>query len=474
MLAMTLLVRDEIDLVDSHLDFHLPKVDLMVVTDNASTDGTLQRLRERESESDKLVVFEQSKHDFQQACWVNVMVAEAIKKGATWVVNSDVDEFWIGDIRAEIEVQQADGVNMIHVHSYFMRPTFMDDITQRNPVLRMVWREPKHRKAFTKVIHATRGFRKVAQGNYRVMMSQTVQRKEGFAEHLRILHYYEQGWSHFKKKYVRGGKAYSGTAMVGMGSHWIDKYRIFEELGEDGLLREYVNNSYVSDDLKVVQEGLVEDTSVRDALSDEKPEPEVVERKEMLPEEVLDEKLTQLEKQVGSAIESIKRQLNMSARWRDVQAGRIGSILQDIQVLRELDGKSADDRGNLRSTIGQQHNDTKRLVQELAEDIRTRFEGVKQHQDGMRRALVNIEKDMSKGFCVANDDLKAMRDEICEDTQEKLDRTKRELQGEVTRVENDAKAEAHELRESIRQIINMGFFRRLFVGKPKDGDGRTQ
>ena len=65
--------------------------------------------------------------------------------------------------------------------------------------------------------------------------------------------------------------------MKGMGSHWVDKYKIFEKFGEDGLLKEYVTNSYISNDLERIQAGLVEDTSVRDILVSDEPEPEVVE-----------------------------------------------------------------------------------------------------------------------------------------------------------------------------------------------------
>ena len=49
-LVMTLLVRDEEDIVADNLDFHLAQgVDEVIVTDNGSSDATLEILRDYEA-----------------------------------------------------------------------------------------------------------------------------------------------------------------------------------------------------------------------------------------------------------------------------------------------------------------------------------------------------------------------------------------------------------------------------------------
>ena len=92
---MTLLVRDERDIVEEHLAFHLAAgVDLVIVTDHASTDGTEEVLARYEAEGRARVIRE-PEGPFRQREWVTRMARLAASEhGADWVVNSDADEFW--------------------------------------------------------------------------------------------------------------------------------------------------------------------------------------------------------------------------------------------------------------------------------------------------------------------------------------------------------------------------------------------
>ena len=92
---MTLLVRDERDIVEQHLRFHLAAgVDLVIVTDNGSTDGTLDVL-EGYAREGAVRLLHQPPGEFRQREWVTGMARlAATDHGADWVVNSDVDEFW--------------------------------------------------------------------------------------------------------------------------------------------------------------------------------------------------------------------------------------------------------------------------------------------------------------------------------------------------------------------------------------------
>ena len=94
-LVMTLLARDEEDIVASWLDFHLNAgVDFVVATDNRSNDGTTEILERYEREGHVHLIREAGE-DLRQDEWVTRMARLAATDfGADWVINSDADEFW--------------------------------------------------------------------------------------------------------------------------------------------------------------------------------------------------------------------------------------------------------------------------------------------------------------------------------------------------------------------------------------------
>lgn len=92
---MTLLVRDEADIVDAQIAFHLHAgVDYVIAMDNGSTDGTTEIL-ERYAEAGRLHLLRESGDDMRQQEWVTRMARLAATDfEADWVINSDADEFW--------------------------------------------------------------------------------------------------------------------------------------------------------------------------------------------------------------------------------------------------------------------------------------------------------------------------------------------------------------------------------------------
>jgi len=87
--------RDAVDIVDAQIAFHLNAgVDLVLVTDHRSEDGTSDVL-ERYARSGHVSVTREESEEFRQAEWATRMARRAATEfGADWVVNSDVDEFW--------------------------------------------------------------------------------------------------------------------------------------------------------------------------------------------------------------------------------------------------------------------------------------------------------------------------------------------------------------------------------------------
>ena len=93
--VMTLLVRDEVDIVESWLAFHLNAgTDFVLATDNRSQDGTTEVLERYES-AGLVHLIREPGEDLRDGEWVTRMARLAATEfGADWVINSDADEFW--------------------------------------------------------------------------------------------------------------------------------------------------------------------------------------------------------------------------------------------------------------------------------------------------------------------------------------------------------------------------------------------
>lgn len=94
-LVQTLVVRDEVDIVDAQIAYHLNAgVDFVIATDHESRDGTTQIL-ESYARDGYLVRLSES-GEVREAAWRTRMARlAATDYGADWVINTDADEFWM-------------------------------------------------------------------------------------------------------------------------------------------------------------------------------------------------------------------------------------------------------------------------------------------------------------------------------------------------------------------------------------------
>lgn len=94
-LVVTVLARDEADVIEAQVAFHLNAgADFVIATDNNSQDGTTEILRAYERQG-CLHLIEEPAEGLRQSEWVTRMARLAATEfGADWVINTDADEFW--------------------------------------------------------------------------------------------------------------------------------------------------------------------------------------------------------------------------------------------------------------------------------------------------------------------------------------------------------------------------------------------
>jgi hypothetical protein len=262
-LFMTLLVRDEEDIVGENLDFHLAQgVDRVIVTDNGSEDRTLEILRGYEDRG-LVELLHEPADDYSQGRWVTKMARLAADQGADWVINADADEFWwprTGTLRSAFE-ELGDEVGIVVAH----RTNFVPRPEDGRPFWgRMTLRErqslnPLGKPLPPKVAHRAHPEITVVQGNHRVEgpdLGKPVD--DGSIE---ILHFPMRTYAQFENKIVKGGRAYARNRELSdrTGRTWRRLYGLWEQ----GGLRDHYRDQVVAER----EPGdLVEDTRLRDYL----------------------------------------------------------------------------------------------------------------------------------------------------------------------------------------------------------------
>jgi hypothetical protein len=263
-LVMTLLVRDEQDIVAEHLDFHLAQgVDEVIVTDNGSEDATLDILREYEDRGKARVILEPS-DDYSQGKWVTRMVRTAATDlGADWVINSDADEFWwprFGTLASTFEALD-DRVGVVVARRTNFVPQPEDDraFWERMTVRERESLNPVGKPLPPKLAHRAHPDITVVQGNHRVRGPELGERLDDGT--LEILHFPMRSYAQFENKIVKGGAAYARNRELPekVGRTWRHLYEVWQR----GELPAHYAESVVSDPGR---EDLVADTRLRDYL----------------------------------------------------------------------------------------------------------------------------------------------------------------------------------------------------------------
>jgi hypothetical protein len=231
-IVMTLLVRDEADIVAANIEHHLDfGVDFIIATDNGSIDGTVDILAQYQALG-VLELHNERANDFRQEVWVTRMARRAASAhGASWVVNSDADEFlWRADDQdgrslKEIlaAVQPRHGLIGLNPHHH------QPDLSRDGPWPQVaIYRSLKPmagpRREPWKVMHRGDPRISVAPGNH-YADGPLVGPLAPLAP-LRIEHYADRGLAHYERKIRNGGSALANNRHYKprVGIHWREDY----------------------------------------------------------------------------------------------------------------------------------------------------------------------------------------------------------------------------------------------------------
>ncbi len=261
--VMTLLVRDEQDILRENLEFHLAHgVDEVILMDNLSVDGTAEIAREYER-AGKLVYLFQPRDDYSQGRWVTRMARHASRRlGADWVIHSDADEFWrphTGSIKDVLRaVESRVGAIAVERTNFAPRPDDGDPFWRRMDV-----RYARSVNALgdplpPKVAHRGHDRVAIAQGNHSISIGAEPVKCGNAA--MTILHFPIRSRAQFSNKIVKGGAAYERNTELGpgVGSTWRSLYRLHLA----GRLDEVFSKEVLSEN--EIARGLADGTLVRD------------------------------------------------------------------------------------------------------------------------------------------------------------------------------------------------------------------
>jgi hypothetical protein len=268
-LVMTLLVRDEADVVDAQIAFHLAAgVDFVIATDNRSEDGTTEIL-ERYARDGRLHLIREPGDDLRQSEWVTRMARIAASDhGADWVLNADADEFWWPQGSSLKDVLRAIaprfGVVRGAWRNFVPRPGedgfFAERMTARlaTPAF-----HAHPLSTHSKSAHRATADVRVGRGNHEAFGTGLVPLRGWYP--FEILHFPVRSLEHCMRKYVTQFVALERNAEKGIPGHMAEAYEAYRA----GRLAEFYAPLVV--DERALERGLADgslvvDTRLRDAL----------------------------------------------------------------------------------------------------------------------------------------------------------------------------------------------------------------
>ncbi len=216
-----MMVRDEIDIVAAMVEHHLDQgLDLLVVTDNASMDGTTDVL-EAYAATGRVELHHDPVHRKQQGLVVTQMARRArTEHRADWVLNLDADEFQAPVDRA-LTLRQALEETPLHLNAFTVPVTNLvgPAAWSGSGTGRLVWRDHRSEEQLNAIgipaqptpnaLHRGEVDVTVAQGNHFVSLPSNGQPPPEVATE--VLHLPWRSWAQLERKVVNAGRSYESN-----------------------------------------------------------------------------------------------------------------------------------------------------------------------------------------------------------------------------------------------------------------------
>ena len=225
--AAVSMVRDEADIVETTVRHMLTQVDIVIVADNRSVDGTREIL-------DGLpvhVIDDPERGYYQSEKMTRLAHLARLEYRADWVVPFDADEWWfhpdgrIGDVLESIEHWP------IVTAELYDHVATGDDPPGMSPVAAMSWRRADP-APLPKVACRTAPDLVIHQGNHGANYTDPVPQTSG----LHVRHFPYRSPEQFARKAINGAEAYAATDLPeDMGKHWRDYGALAAANGEEAL-----------------------------------------------------------------------------------------------------------------------------------------------------------------------------------------------------------------------------------------------
>jgi Glycosyl transferase family 2 len=243
-IAMLMLVRNEIDIIEQNIEFHLRfGIENFVVTDNGSTDGTRDILTDFKQRLGKsIVIIDDAEPAHHQSVRVDRMIQVAKQEfRPRWIISSDADEFWYpasGSYDSEIDGRK--NILNCYWHNFLPRPN-------------MSWREftdvgemPGYHGKMSKAFCLARGLIGMYKGNHE---SRSIPRIMSRSDNIRVYHYPVRSYEQFERKVVQGHRAaLKASYEENAAWHWREYYHAWENGRLPQVYEELVSRNRISQD----------------------------------------------------------------------------------------------------------------------------------------------------------------------------------------------------------------------------------
>ena len=230
-LIMTLLVKNEDDIVDETIKFHLNSgVDFIIATNNNSTDKTRDILLKYQQRG-VLELIDEAGENFDQVKWVDRMIRIAIDKyKADWIINVDADEFWYSQYgNLKLAMPEPKDFNAVYVNCLHIAHSNENNGGEFAVPLNVKGNYMHNWKCF----HTAKGYELIAGGNHDVKM------KFGYKKYYATLdvfvfHFWVRSYEQHERKVINTFEAIEkgvrdGVHSMDFGSHIRNNYKLYQE-----------------------------------------------------------------------------------------------------------------------------------------------------------------------------------------------------------------------------------------------------